>query len=126
VSNLIIFTVAGNVVTGLIAFSIDAGYSSTGQTAQVDVSSTTNFVDFTGSKTGSAPEPFPNPRPSASGSVSLLDDYWASLGNTIINNNGRDFLAQCAARPGGTSDRRYSAYGALNYVQAVFHTGYRS
>jgi hypothetical protein len=119
-------TVSGNVVTDLIAFGINTAFTSTSQSSQVNVSSATNFVDLTGSNTGSSPEPFPHPKPTASGATSLLDDYWASLGNTIENPGGVDFLMACAARPAGTFNRAISAYGVLDFIQDGFGVSYRS
>ena len=116
-------TMSNNVVTNLIIFNTNTAYTSTLQTSQVDVSSSTNYVDLAGTNTGSAPEPFPHPNPT---NTSLLDDYWASLGNPVINSGGLDFLQACAARSGNTWDRRLSAYGANDYIQSGFNVAYRS
>ncbi len=105
---------AGNVVTNLIVFHTNTAYSSTGQTAAVDVTSATNYVDLTGGNGGGAPEPFPHPNPTA---ASLLDDYWVSIGHSIVNNGGRDFLAACAGRAGRTWDTALSATAVNDYIR---------
>jgi hypothetical protein len=106
--------------------SNDTNFNTAGTDANGNVIDSTTYVDLAGTNTGGPPEPFSHPSPTASGAVSLIDDYWVSLGNTIVNNEGQDFIAACCARSPLTWNTALSAYGANDYVQAGFNTSYRS
>ncbi len=107
-------TVAGNAVTNLITFRINTAYTNTTQPTNVNVASATNYVDLTGSNSGSAPEPFPHPNPTSS---SLVGDYYLSVGGT---NNYLDFLSACAARARGTWNTSLTAAAVNTYIRAGF------
>lgn len=106
--------------------SNNTNFNVAGTDAKGNVVDSTTYVDLAGTNTGSAPEPFPHPSPTASGSTSLIDDYWVSLGNSIVNNKGLDFVAACCARAPLTWNNALSAYGANDYVQTGFGVSYRS
>jgi hypothetical protein len=104
-----------------IIYDVPVAYQDT-TNAQVRVTGTGNAVETDNLNTAG----YPHPSPTATSSTSLVDDYWASLGNTIVNAGGIDFITQCQTRSGGTWDNRYSAYGINDYIQTGFGVSYQS
>jgi len=116
-------------MSGLIIFKWPfsiSGINGTGLTTPTYSDGSGNSISSVYDQSGGNTEGYTHPTPTASGSVSLIGDYYNSIGGVIGSYASLDaaFIAAAAARAGGTWNTQLSAYAVNNYVQTGFDVSY--